>query len=152
MSGDRTSSGGKKKPGPPSVGGPRKRSRTPSSSGSESRLAPRDPFRRSRGGEHASRFESGASPSNLRSAIGSHDEFLDDVRFDVAPKDMCIAASQGTQGDESVVLQQLCSLGSVLAGGKGDASAMSAGVAGATTADEEGAGLDPYWGDGNNSR
>lgn len=126
------------------MGGPRKRSRTPSSSGSESRLAPRDPFRRSRG-DHggSSRFESGAPPSNLRSAIGSHDEFLDDVRFDVAPKDMCIAASQGsTRGnDESVVLQQLCSLGSVLAGG-----------AAAAAADEEGAGLDQYWGDGNNSR
>lgn len=133
------------------MGGLRKRSRTPSSSGSESRLAPRDPFRRSHGDHGSSRFESSTPPSNLRSAIGSHDEFLDDVRFDVAPKDMCIAASQGsTRGDdESVVLQQLCSLGSVLAGGKGDAFA-TAGAAAA--ADEGGRGLEPYWGEGNNSR
>lgn len=62
---------------------------------------------------------------------------------------MCIAASQGSmQGDESVVLQQLCSLGSVLAGGRGDTSA----AGGAASAEEEGAGLDSYWGDGNNSR
>lgn len=45
------------------------------------------------------------------------------MRFDVAPKDMCIAASQeAAHGDSSVVLQQLCSLGSVLAGGKGEAT------------------------------
>lgn len=61
---------------------------------------------------------------------------------------MCIAASQGAAhgGDDSVVLQQLCSLGSVLAGGKSvDAAADEGGAGG---------GADPYSGGdgGNNSR
>lgn len=112
------------------VHGNRKRSRTPSSSGSESRIAPRKPFGRTRAPERSSNNSrsthnnddtppgAGSRPSPL----GTHDEFLDDVRFDVAPKDMCIASSQNSArgGDDSVVLQQLCSLGSVLAGGKSD--------------------------------
>eukprot|EP00903_Cladosiphon_okamuranus_P020313 g18638.t1 len=127
MSSDRGSSGGKK-----GLHGNRKRSRTPSSSGSESRIAPRKPFGRTRAPERSSNNSNNRSKHNnddtppgaasRRSPLGTHDEFLDDVRFDVAPKDMCIASSQDSArgGDDSVVLQQLCSLGSVLAGGTSD--------------------------------
>lgn len=129
-----------------SLGGHRKRNRTPSSSGSEARFAPRNPFRRNDGDYSDRNGSTPPSPRGLRS-IGNHDEFLDDVRFDVAPKDMCIAASQGAaNGDDNVVLQQMCSLGSVLAGGKGD----EAGAAGAGAEDRGSS--DPSRGDGNNSR
>lgn len=126
-----------------SVSGHRKRSRTPSSTTSESRLAPRDPSRRARG-DGSGRTSNNTPPSpRVSQSTGNLDEFLDDVRFDVAPKDMCIAASQdAANGDGSVVLQQLCSLGSVLAGGKSDAAAAA----------EEESGFDPSLGDGNNSR
>ncbi|CAM9388026.1 unnamed protein product, partial [Ectocarpus sp. 8 AP-2014] len=116
MSGDRGSSGGKK-----GTHGHRKRSRTPSSSGSEPRIAPRNPFGRTRGGTGSSRSsarnnnnnndDSPPGAASRSSLAATSDEFLDDVRYDVAPKDMCVATQGGGGEDDSVVLQQLCSLG-----------------------------------------
>ena len=132
--------------------GNRKRSRTPSSSGSESRIAPRKPFGRhhratERGSNNRSSHHNDDTPpgaASRRSSLGTHDEFLDDVRFDVAPKDMCIASSQDSArgDDDSVVLQQLCSLGSVLAGGKCD---------GAGVGEEQGGGSGSSGGSGQHS-
>lgn len=116
----------------------------PTSTSSETRLglAQRDALRRrarSNGNNHAidtlpfRRRRSdcsggggdGSSSGGGSLAVANNDEFLDDVRFDVAPKDMCVPlGSQDTPGrrrvgdsSDSVVLQELCSLGSVLAAG-----------------------------------
>ncbi|CAM9911369.1 unnamed protein product, partial [Pylaiella littoralis] len=140
MSGDRASSGGRK-----GAHGHRKRSR-PFYPGSGSRIAPRNPFgqRRAPASERSHHSSSSSSrsshggfssrrsslPLGRRSAYdGAYDDvvddnFVDDVLFDVAPKDMCsVDSSQGPPrrgGEEnSVVLEELRSLGSVLAGGKG---------------------------------
>lgn len=130
-----------------SLNGHRKRSRTnPTSASSESRLglAPRDPLRRHvRGSSSADRHRNSRTSVNtsrtppfLRGradgdrdgsggqvSLGSNDDFLDDVRFDVERKNMCVPlGSQDTpkrrsgEQNDSVVLQELCSLGSVLAG------------------------------------
>ncbi|CAM9654540.1 unnamed protein product, partial [Choristocarpus tenellus] len=114
------------------IGGKSKRSRGSlsvgnSRTGKRSRTPPQS---------RAQDFSAGSCTSSKRSRIGqsstpnsqspasvtaTNDRFVDDVRFDVVPKDMCDSSTNGGKGggdSDTVVQNQLDSLGSVLAQAK----------------------------------